>query len=63
MFRYHPAAKYLLPTLAASLAFTAPLAAQRNNGTGTRDGAAISGEDRVRVTAIDDAEVVLVDAA
>jgi redox-sensitive bicupin YhaK (pirin superfamily) len=28
-----------------------------------RDGAAISGEDAIRVTAIDDAEVVLVDAA
>ncbi len=47
MFRYHAAAKYLLPALAASLAFTAaPLAAQRNNGTGTRDGAAVSGVDQ-----------------
>lgn len=47
MFRYHAAAKYLLPALASSLAFTAvPLAAQRNNGTGTRDGAAVSGVDQ-----------------
>jgi hypothetical protein len=47
LFRYHPAAKFLLPALAASLAFTAaPLAAQRNNGTGTRDGAAVSGVDQ-----------------
>jgi len=47
LFRYQSAAKYLLPVLAANLAFTAvPLAAQRSNGTGTRDGAAISGVDQ-----------------
>ena len=47
MFHYSVAAKYLLPTIAVSLAVTAaPLAAQRNNGTGTRDGAAVSGVDQ-----------------
>ena len=47
MFRYHAAAKYLLPVLTANLAFTAaPLAAQSNSGAGTRDGAAISGVDQ-----------------
>ncbi|MGV7121682.1 DUF3060 domain-containing protein [Sphingopyxis sp. 550A] len=47
MFRYHAAAKYVLPAFAASLAVAAtPLAAQRNNGTGTRDGAAVSGVDQ-----------------
>ena len=47
MFRYHVAAKYLLPVLTANLAFTAaPLAAQSHSGAGTRDGAAISGVDQ-----------------
>jgi hypothetical protein len=47
LFRYHAAAKYVLPAFAASLAVAAtPLAAQRNNGTGTRDGAAVSGVDQ-----------------
>ena len=75
--RIRAAARVLGATLAAGTAAVYPLAASRHaylvvakgavtiNGVrlGERDGAAIVGESELRVTAIDDAETLLVDTA